>query len=86
MEENLEEFVLKNVKMSFLCLKEDKYDNTNSYFRIMDKNFNDRVKPITKDNVKYPWFYNNGKPVKQLNKNIPNYLMKSYKKMKNTLL
>ena len=66
MEENLEEFVLKNVKMSFMSVKEDRYDNTNSYFRIVHKTFNDRVKPIVKDGYKQAWFFNNGKPLKQI--------------------
>jgi hypothetical protein len=65
MEENLE-FVLKNVKVSFMSVKEDRYDNTNSYFRIVDKTFNDRTNPITKDNFKFPWSYNDGKPIKQI--------------------
>ena len=66
MEENLDEFVLKNVKISFMFVEEDRYDNTNSYFRIVDKTFNDRVKPIVKDGYKQAWFFNNGKPLKQI--------------------
>ena len=52
--------------MSFMSVKEDRYDNTNSYFRIVDKTFNDEVKSISTDEYKVPWFFNNNVPTRQI--------------------
>ena len=57
-----------------MCVKEEKYDNTNSYFRIVDKTFNDRVKTIVKDGNKQAWFFNDGKPLKQILKVKQKYI------------
>ena len=80
MEENLEAFVLKHVKLSFMSVKEDKYGNTNSYLRIVDKKFNDRVKQISKEGYKQAWFFNNGKLLKQILKVKQKYVKLKEKK------
>ena len=52
-----EEYVIiKNVRVEHLATKTDHYNNEMSYFKIKDRNLENKFKPIMKDDFKLPWF------------------------------
>ena len=51
-----ENILFKNVRVEYLSTKLDKYNNEISYFKIKDKNIDQKFKPIMKDGFKLPWF------------------------------
>jgi len=50
-----EKVVVKNVRVEYLSTKQDKYDNEMSYFKIKDKNIDQKFGTI-KENYNLPWF------------------------------
>ena len=51
-----EKVVIKNVKVKYLSTKQDKYDNETSYFKIKDKNIEQKFATLIKVDYKMPWF------------------------------
>ena len=51
-----ENIVIKNVRVEYITTKLDTYNNEISYFKIKDKNIEQKFKPIMKDKFKLPWF------------------------------
>ncbi len=51
-----ENVVIKNIRVEYLTTKTDTYNNELSYFKIKDKNIDQKFKPLMKDNFKLPWF------------------------------
>ena len=48
--------IIKNVKVRFLTTKEDKYENEISYFKLVDKNIENKLAVINKEGYKTPYF------------------------------
>jgi len=51
-----EKVVVKNVRVEYLSTKQDKYDNETSYFKIKDKNIDQKFGTIIKEGYNLPWF------------------------------
>ena len=51
-----ENILFKNIRVEFLSTKTDHYNNEISYFKIKDRNIDQKFKLIMKDNFKLPWF------------------------------
>ncbi len=51
-----ENVTVKNVTLEYLSTKSDKYDNEISYFKIKDKNMDQKFTSINKENYKTPYF------------------------------
>ena len=51
-----EKVVVKSVKVEYLSTKQDKYDNEMSYFKIKDKNIDQKFGTIIKEGYNLPWF------------------------------
>ena len=51
-----EKVVIKNVRVEFLSSKKDSYDNVISYFKLKEKNVEQKFAPIIKAEHKVPWF------------------------------
>ena len=51
-----EKIVIKSVRVEFLSTKRDKFDNDISYFKIKDKNIEQKFALIIKEGYNLPWF------------------------------
>ena len=51
-----ENVTLKNIKLEYLTTKTDKYENEISYFKIKDKNIDQKFVSINKEGYKLPYF------------------------------
>ena len=51
-----EKIVIKSVRVEFLTTKRDKFDNETSYFKIKDKNLDQKFTTIIKEGYNLPWF------------------------------
>ena len=51
-----EKVVVKNVKVEYLSTKQNKYDNETSYFKIKDKNIDQKFATLIKVDYKIPRF------------------------------
>lgn len=51
-----ENVTIKNVKLEYLTTKNDKYENEISYFKIKDKNIDQKITPLNKEGYKQPYF------------------------------
>lgn len=51
-----ENILFKNIRVEYLSTKMDSYNNEISYFKIKDKNIDQKFKLLMKDNFKLPWF------------------------------
>ena len=51
-----EKIVIKSVRVEFLSTKRDKFDNDISYFKIKDKNLDQKFTTIIKEGYNLPWF------------------------------
>ena len=51
-----ENIVIKNIRVEYIATKTDSYNNELSYFKIKDRNIEQKFKQIIKDNHKLPWF------------------------------
>ena len=73
-----EKVVLKGIKVEYICIKRDAYENDLCYFKIVDKNFDSKFAVLIKDDFKYPWWRTeNGKILIKVNK--------KYMKLKETV-
>ncbi len=48
--------MIKNCKVEFVTTKTDNYDNDISYFKLLDKNIDQKYSALTKNDFKLPWF------------------------------
>jgi hypothetical protein len=53
-----ENVVMKKLRVEYLTTKQDKYHQEMSYFKIIDKNIDQRVSTSIKEGCKIPWFKN----------------------------
>lgn len=51
-----ESVIIKCVRLEFITTKLDHYNNEITYFKIKDKNMDQKFKPIMKEGFKLPWF------------------------------
>ena len=51
-----ENILFKNIRVEYITTKMDNYNNEISYFKIKDRNIEQKFKLIMKDNFKLPWF------------------------------
>ena len=51
-----EKIVVKNCKLEFVTTKADNYNNDISYFKLLDKNIEQKYLAIMKNGFKLPWF------------------------------
>jgi hypothetical protein len=51
-----ERVLIKSVRVEFIITKTDANDNELSYFKIIDKNIDQKFIALIKDNFKNPWF------------------------------
>ena len=51
-----EKIVIKSVRVEFLSTKRDKFNNDISYFKIKDKNIEQKFALIIKEGYNLPWF------------------------------
>ena len=51
-----ESIVVKNVRVVYITTKHDKYNNELGYFKIKDKNIEQKFSTIIKDGFNLPWF------------------------------
>ena len=51
-----ERIVIKSVRVEYLATKRDKFDNDITYFKIKDKNIEQRFVLIIKEGHNSPWF------------------------------
>ncbi len=50
---------IKNIKLEFIVSKIDKYENEITYFKIVDKNMDNKFSSINKDKFNLPYFKTN---------------------------
>ena len=63
MANNDEKIIIKNIRVEYLSIKDDNFNSKTSYFKIIDKTFNEKIK-ITNNNFKLPWVQpETGKPI-----------------------
>ena len=48
--------VIKNVRVVYITTKNDRYNNEQAYFKIKDKNIEQKFSSIMKDGFNLPWF------------------------------
>ena len=79
-----EKIVIKNCKVDFVTTKTDNYNNDMSYFKLVDKNIDQKYSAVMKPDLKLPWF----KTDKQANilKVKPKYITKNEFVKDNTYL
>ena len=51
-----ESIVIKNVRVVYITTKCDRYNNELAYFKIKDKNIEQKFSTIIKDGFNLPWF------------------------------
>lgn len=51
-----ENITIKNIKLEYLTTKHDKYENEISYFKIKDKNIDQKFVSINREGYKQPYF------------------------------
>ena len=51
-----ERVLIKSVRVEYIVTKTDAYDNELSYFKMIDKNIDQKFVALIKDNFKNPWF------------------------------
>lgn len=51
-----ENITIKNIKLEYLSTKHDKYENEISYFKIKDKNIDQKFVSVNKEGYKLPYF------------------------------
>ena len=51
-----ENVTLKNIKLEYLSTKQDKYENEISYFKIKDRNIDQKFISLNKEGYKQPYF------------------------------
>ena len=51
-----ERVLIKSVRVEYIITKPDAYDNELSYFKMIDKNIDQKFIALIKDNLKNPWF------------------------------
>ena len=54
-----ENITIKNVKLEYLPTKSDKYENEISYFKIKDRNIDQKFISLNKEGYKQPYFKTN---------------------------
>ena len=79
-----DKILIKNCKVEFVTTKTDNYDNDISYFKLLDKNIDQKYSALMKNDFKLPWF----KTDKQTNilKVKPKYINKNEFVKDNTYL
>ena len=79
-----EKIVIKNCKVDFVTTKTDNYNNDMSYFKLVDKNIDQKYSAVIRTDYKLPWF----KTDKQANilKVKPKYITKNEFVKDNTYL
>ena len=51
-----DKIIIKNVKVEYMATKTDTYDNELCYFKLIDKNTDQKFESVIKENFKNPWF------------------------------
>ena len=51
-----DKIVIKNCKVEFVTTKTDNYDNDMSYFKLIDKNVDQKYSTVMQPDFKLPWF------------------------------
>ena len=51
-----DKIIIKNVKVEYMATKTDTYDNEFCYFKLIDKNTDQKFESVIKENLKNPWF------------------------------
>ena len=51
-----ENVVIKNIRVEYITTKLDKYNTELSYFKMKDRNIEQKFKQIIKESYKLPWF------------------------------
>ena len=51
-----DKITIKNCKVEFVTTKTDNYDNDISYFKLLDKNIDQKYSALMKNDFKLPWF------------------------------
>ena len=51
-----DKLLIKNCKVDFVTTKTDNYNNDISYFKLVDKNIDQKYSTVIKPDLKLPWF------------------------------
>ena len=66
-----EKVIFKKIKIDFLATKHDKFENELSYFKIKEKNIDERFISIMKEDYKLPFFKTEkGQTILKVKKNM----------------